>query len=102
AAFLVFDNPELVDLPFVRRWLGPGGIDLREGTERPLAGDAHLVAALYRPFDFSFHRKMGPVRVLELPLRRGAAHQLSRERQPSLGRHDGGLNAVANGDLEVA
>ena len=40
APVLVFDDPELVDAPFVRRRLGADRVDLRERAERALTGDA--------------------------------------------------------------
>ena len=76
-----------VDAPFVRRRVRPERVDLRERAEGALAGDAHLVSALHRPFDLAFHRKTGLERVFELPLGRGAARQPPGERQPSHGRH---------------
>ena len=102
AAFLVLDDPECVDAPFVRRRVGPERVDLRDRAEGALARDAHLVAALHRLFDLSFHRKTGVERVFELPLGRGPSHQPPGERQPAHGRHHHRLNAVADGDLEIA
>ena len=41
-------------------------------------------------------------RVFELPRGRGPSRQLPGKHQPSRGRHDHGLNAIADGDLEIA
>jgi hypothetical protein len=41
-------------------------------------------------------------RIFELPLGRSASRQLPRERQPAHGRHDYSVNAVADGDLQIA
>ena len=65
--------------------------------------DADFVAA----FDLAFSTlpstgRPRAERVLELPLRRGAAHQLARQRQAAGGGDDHRLNAVADRDLELA
>ena len=45
--------------------------------------------------------KTGVERVFELPRGGGAKRQPAGERQPSRGRHDRRLNAVADGDFEM-
>src|SRR5439155_19361810 len=57
AAFLVLNDAELVDMPFVRRRVCAADVDLGNRTERATPADAHLVAALYLPFDLPFHRQ---------------------------------------------
>ncbi len=79
---------------------GANDIDLRHRAEGSLAGDAHIVAALHCALDLALDRLSGLVRVAEFLLRRGVAHTLPRERQPSRGRDDPGLNGVAHGNLE--
>ena len=101
AALLVLGDPERVDEPFVlRRVRGPDGVDLRQGAESALTGDAYLVSALHHPFDLTVHRKTGVECVFELPHRRRAARQLSGERQSSPRRYHDGLDAVADGGFE--
>ena len=103
AAFLVLDDPELVDTPHVlRRIRGPDDVDLRERAERALPADAHLVSALHVAFDLAFHREPGVERVFELLVGRGPARQPPGKCQPSLGRHHHRLDAVADRDLEHA
>ncbi len=103
AAFLVLDDPERVDVPFVlRRVLGPDDVDLGHRAEGALAGDAHLVSPLHGPLDLAFHRETGMERVFELSRGRGPARQPPGKRQASLGRHDHRLDAVADRDLENA
>src|SRR4029453_16180658 len=102
AAVLVLDDTELVDAPFVRRRVRPDGVDLRDRAEGAAPCDAHLIPTLHRSFDLAFHWETGVKCVFELPLRRGPSRQFPRERQPRHGRHDNGLNAVADGYLEIA
>ena len=85
-----------------RRIGGAGDVDLRERTERALAGDAHFVAALDLGHDLAFHREAGAERILELTLRGGIPHALAREHDAAAGRHDHGLDAIADGHLDVA
>src|SRR5205814_2254183 len=103
AALAVLDDPECVDAPDVlRRIRGSDDVDLRERAERSLTADADLVSALHLAFDLAFHRQSGVERVFELPVGRGAASQPPGKRQPSLGRYDYRLDAVADGHLESA
>ena len=69
-------------------------------AERPLPGDAHLIAALHLLFDLALDWQPGAERLLELLRRGGSALQLARERQPAAGRDDGRLEAIANGHFE--
>src|SRR5580765_8263922 len=80
SAVLVLDDAKRVGLPFVhRRVRGADDVDLRERTERALAGDAYFVATLHDSLHFAFHGQPGPERVLELTLCRGIAHAPARE-----------------------
>ena len=102
-AVLVLDDAERVDPPFVhRRVRGADDVDLRERTERALAGDAHLVAALHGLLHLAFHGEPGLERVLELPLRGGVAHALAREHDAAAGGDDHRLDAIADRHLDVA
>ncbi len=74
----------------------------RHRAEGALAADAHLVSALHGAFDLAFHRETGVERVFELPRGRGPPRQPPGKCQPSLGRHDHRLDAVADRDLENA
>ena len=103
AAVLVLDDAERVGLALMHRGIGGADdVDLRERTERALAGDAHLVAALHRPLDLAFHGEAGLEGVLELALRGGVAHALAREHDAAAGRDDHRLDAIADRDLDVA
>ena len=103
AAFLVLDDAERVDAPFViRRRRVADEIDLGERTEGALPGDSDLVAALHRLLDLAFHRQASPERVFELAHGCRPARELPRERQPAFGRHHHRLDAVADGDLDHA
>src|SRR5207342_990964 len=67
AAFLVFDDPELVDMADVlRRIRRADGIDLRERAERPLAADPHFVSAFHVAFDPAFDGEAAMKCVFEL------------------------------------
>ena len=102
-AVLVLDDAERVDLPFVhRRVRGADDVDLRERTERALARDAHLVAALHDLLHLAFHGEPGLERVLELPLRGGVAHALARQHDAAAGGNDHRLDAIADRHLDVA
>jgi len=79
----------------------PGDVDLRERTERTLAGDAHFVAAFDGFLDLAFHREPGVERVLELALRRGVADTLARQHDAATGRKDHRLDAVADRHFDV-
>ena len=83
AAFLVLDDAELVDMPFVRRRVCAAEVDLGNRTERAAPADAHLVAALYLPFNLSFHRQAALKGGFELLIARGRSRQPSGERQPT-------------------
>ena len=103
SAVLVLDDAERVELAHVHRRVGGADdVDLRERTERALAGDAHLVAALDALLHLAFHGEPGPERVLELALRRGVAHALARQHDAAAGRDDHRLDAVADRHLDVA
>ncbi len=102
AAFLVLDDAECVDVAFVLGGSGVPDVDLRHRAEGALMRDSHLVSALDRAFDLAFHRKARVERVFELPIGRGPAGQLPRERDPSPGRDHDRLNAVAGSDFEIA
>ena len=80
----------------------PGDVDLREWTERSLAGDAHFVAAFDDFLDLAFHCEPGLERVLELALRRGVADTLARQHDAAAGRKDHRLDTVADRHLDVA
>ena len=102
-AVLVLDDAERVDLADVDRGVrGADDVDLRERTERALAGDAHLVTALVDVLHLAFHRKPGLERVLELALRGGVAHTLAREHDAAARRDDHRLDAIADRHLDVA
>ncbi len=83
AAFLVLDDAELVDMPFVRRRVCAAEVDLGNRTERATPADAHLVAALYLPFDLPFHRQAALKGGFELLIARGRSRQPAGERQPA-------------------
>src|SRR5438105_6489039 len=103
AAVLELDDLECVHLPDMLRGVrGSDGINLGERTEPAGAADTDLVAALDVTFDLSFYRKTGAKRVFELPIGRRATLQLPRERESSLGRYDGRLNAITHADVERA
>src|SRR5439155_11955044 len=95
-------DPEFVDSAFVYRRVVADDVNLRERAEGALARDAHFVAALDRPFDFSFHGQTGAKRVLELARVPGPSCQPAREDETARGRHDHCLNPIADGDLERA
>ena len=82
--------------------VGANDVDLRERTERALACDAHLVAALHALRHLAFHREPGLERVLELPLRGGVAHALAREHDAATGRDHHRLDAIAHRHVDVA
>ena len=71
AAFLALDDAELVDMPFVRRRVRAAEVDLGNRAERATPADAHLVAALDRPFHLSFHWQATLKGNLELLIARG-------------------------------
>jgi hypothetical protein len=100
--FLELDDAEGVDLADVRRRFRAERVDLRERTERALAGDANLVAPLDLLLDLAFDGKPGAERVLELPDGRRAARELARKLQAAGHRHDHRLDAIADVDLDVA
>ena len=102
AALLVFDDPELVDTPFVYRRVRSQRIDLRERAERALAGDANFVSAFDGLFDLALDGKARLERVFELALCGGSPRQLSREFKAAGGRNHHRLHAFAHGDLDVA
>ena len=66
AAFLVFDDAELIDAAFVGRRVGAGGVDLRDRAERTQPCYPHLVSTFHRPLDLAFDRETRVERVLEL------------------------------------
>ena len=103
AAVFVLEDPERVGLAYVHRGVDSAGdVDLRERTEGTLARDAHLVASLDGALDLAFHGEPGLECVLQLTLRRGIAHALARQRDAATGRDDDGVNAIADGYLDVA
>ena len=102
AAFLVFDDPELVDTPFVHRRIRSQRVDLRERAERALAGDAHFVSAFDGLFNLALYGKARLERVFELPLRGGSPRQFPGEFQSAGGRDHHRLHALAHGDFDVA
>ena len=81
---------------------GAGEIDLRERTERALAGDADLVAALDRLHHLAFDGHPALKRVLELALRRGVADAFARQPDAAAGRDHHGADAIADRELDVA
>ena len=83
AAFLVLDDAELVDMPFVRRRVRAAEVDLGNRAERATPADAHLVAALDLPFDLPFHRQAALKGDFELLIARGRSRQPAGERQPT-------------------
>ncbi len=85
-----------------RRVRGADDVDLRERTERALAGDAYFVAALHGVAHFAFHGEAGLERVQELPLRGGVAHTLAREHDAAAGGDHHRLKAIAHRHLDVA
>ena len=68
-------------MPLVRRRVCAADVDLGNRTERATPADAHLVAALYLPFDLPFHRQAALEGSFELPIARGRSSQLAGERQ---------------------
>ncbi len=102
AAFLVLDDAELVDMPFVRRRVRAAEVDLGNRAERATPADAHLVAALDLPFDLPFHRQAALKGVFELLIARGRSRQPSGERQPTWRRYHHRLNEIAQLDLDLA
>jgi hypothetical protein len=103
AAVLVLDDLEGVGLALVHGRVGRAGdIDLGQRTERALASDAHLVAALHRLVDLAFDGQPGLERVFDLALGGRVAHALAREHDPARGGHDHRLDAVAGRELDVA
>src|SRR5271157_1840076 len=102
AAFLVLDDPELVDMPCVRRRISAAEIDLGNRTEGATPADAHLVAAFYLPLDLAFHRQAALKGVFQLPIARRCSRQLSRDLQPPCRRYHHHLNAVAQRHFELA
>ena len=81
---------------------GADDVDLRERTERALAGDAHFVAALHFLHDLAFDGEPGLERVLELALCRGVADTLARQHDAAAGRDHHRLDAIADRHLDVA
>ena len=68
-------------MPLVRRRVCAADVDLGNRTERATPADAHLIAALYLPFDLPFHRQAALKSGFELPTARGRSRQLAGERQ---------------------
>jgi hypothetical protein len=84
AAFLVLDDAELVDMPFVRGGVCAAVVDLGNRAERAAPADAYLVATLDLPFNLPFHRQAALKGGFELLIARGRSRQPSGERQPAL------------------
>jgi len=84
-------------VPDVRRGIRrPGDVDLRDGTERTLASDAHFETTLDLALDLAFHRKASLKRLFELPIACGSARKLAGECQTAGRRNDDRVNTVAN------
>ena len=86
----------------MRRRVGASGVDLRERAEAALPADADFVSALDLLLDLAFDRQAGAECVFELTIGRGAARQLPGQLQPARGRDHHRLDAVADGDFDIA
>src|SRR3954470_8885882 len=85
-----------------RRVFRPDDVDLRQRTERALAGDAYLVATLHHARHFAFDGESRREGVFELALRRCVANALAGEHDAAAGGHDHPRNAIANRYLNVS
>ena len=73
----------LVDEQALDQIVRAAEVNLGNRTERATPADAHLVPALYLPFDLPFHRQAALKCDFELLIVRGRSRQPSGERQPT-------------------